>query len=87
MVAYALQRKQLPSIYEILHVDSFDHITDSKVMYSIVQLLIKSFSFAQKQSADFVLALIIRNLPEALALAAMTEFCLVKLDNKYFKIH
>jgi hypothetical protein len=26
-------------------------------------------------------------LPEVLALAAMTDFCLAKLDNKYFKIH
>jgi len=34
-----------------------------------------------------MLALIIRNLPEVLVIAAMTEFCLVKLDNKYFKIH
>lgn len=52
-----------------------------------MQLLIKKTQLAQQSSADFLLALIIRNLPQVLALSAITDFCLVKLDNKYFKIH
>ena len=52
-----------------------------------MQLLIKKTLLATKPSADFLLALIIRNLPQVLALSAITDFCLVKLDNKYFKIH
>jgi hypothetical protein len=52
-----------------------------------MQLLIKKTLLAQQPSADFLLALIIRNLPQVLALSAITDFCLVKLDNKYFKIH
>jgi len=34
-----------------------------------------------------MMGILARSLPKVLFLAAMTDFCLRKLDNKYFKLH
>ncbi len=68
-------------------VDVLDMIQEIPKNFNCIQTIIKKGNFTSKASTELLLALIVRSLPKCLLLAAMTEFCLVRLDNKYFKIH
>jgi hypothetical protein len=70
-----------------MRVDVLDMVEDIPKAFNCIQTLIQRGNFTSKASTELLLALIVRSLPKSLVLAALTEFCLVRLDNKYFKIH
>ena len=70
-----------------MRVDVLDMVEDIPKVFNCIQNLIQRGNFTSKASTELLLALIVRSLPKSLVLAALTEFCLVRLDNKYFKIH
>jgi hypothetical protein len=71
----------------MITIDSIDHL-DLKSRFSCIQAIMQNSNTLQhKCSVDLFQTLILKCLPTELALAAFTDLCLKKLDNKFFKVH
>ena len=77
----------MPPLSKLLDFDSLDKIRDVNNFYRVVSTIIHKSNLIGKASVELMLYYIFQrdNDEEALLrLSLFTEFCLVKLDNKFF---
>ena len=78
--------KNLPQLSEFCTITMLDNL-EALDAYKAVKILIAQGKYSSKPASQFMLALIVRSLPHALMLSAFTDFCLVRLDNQFFRVH
>ena len=87
LTSFFQTKRQMPPLSKLLDFDSLDRIRDAGAFYRLVSAIIQKANLVSKASVELVLYYIFQRDSEEealLRLSLFTEFCLVKLDNKYF---
>lgn len=87
LITFFATKRQMPPLNRLLDFDSMDKIRSAGAFYRLVRTIIQKANLTGKASVELALYFIFQRDSDEdalLRLSLFTEFCLVKLDNKYF---